>query len=109
MMRRNTFLSLGALAVLICLMVTCLLPAACAEYSFDAVLDEIPTARIFAGAYVHDPSIIAVDGGYYIFGSHMTAAHTDDLRQFHSVGDGYHTSNPVYGEFLTSDRERIFA
>ena len=109
MMRRNTFLSLGALAVLICLMVTCLLPAACAEYSFDAVLDEIPTARIFAGAYVHDPSIIAVDGGYYIFGSHMTAAYTDDLRQFHSVGDGYHTSNPVYGEFLTSDRERIFA
>ena len=58
--------------------------------------DGIARAEIKAGVSVHDPSVIKADGKYYIFGSHMSTAVSDDLRHWTSLGDGYKNSNPIY-------------
>ena len=41
-------------------------------------------APTFKEASVHDPSVIKVDGTYYVIGSHLAAAKTDDLMQWRS-------------------------
>lgn len=47
---------------------------------FSVNMDDIETKFIEAGEAVHDPSILEVDGTYYIYGSHMTSAKSTDLR-----------------------------
>lgn len=69
--------------------------------------DGIAKASIRAGASVHDPSIVKADGKYYIFGSHMATAVSEDLRHWKTVGDGYQASNPVYRGLL--DNQEAFA
>lgn len=56
---------------------------------FTVSYDGIKTADITAGVSVHDPSVIEADGTYYIFGSHMSGASSEDLRNWTSIGDGY--------------------
>jgi arabinan endo-1,5-alpha-L-arabinosidase len=46
---------------------------------------EIRLSRYTSGVSVHDPSMIEVDGNYYIFGSHMEVARTDNLRTWSRV------------------------
>jgi arabinan endo-1,5-alpha-L-arabinosidase len=36
---------------------------------------------------VHDPSVVKANGSYYIFGSHLAAAKSDDLVNWQYVGD----------------------
>ncbi len=67
----------------------------------------IAKAEIKAGVSVHDPSIIKADGKYYIFGSHMSTAVSEDLRHWSSLGDGYQNSNPVYKGLL--ENSEVFA
>ena len=50
-----------------------------ADLDFTVNLDGIKTAKIAAGVSVHDPSIYKADGKYYIFGSHMSTAVSDDM------------------------------
>lgn len=68
------------------------------DYDFTVSYDGIETADVSSGVSVHDPSILEVDGTYYIFGSHMTAAKSSDLLGWESIADGYSASNPVYGQ-----------
>ena len=63
----------------------------------------IATGIVNARASVHDPSIIGVDGRYYIFGSHMTAAWSDNLRNWNRMANGYQPDNPVWGNLFTED------
>lgn len=65
---------------------------------FTVSYDGIATGSVNARVAVHDPSVIKADGKYYIFGSHMTAASTDNLRTWTSIGNGYTPKNPVYGK-----------
>ncbi len=55
----------------------------------------------FERASVHDPSIIKMDdGSYYVFGTHIAAAKSFDLINWHSIVEGeYQTpeNNPIYG------------
>ncbi|MCM1057782.1 MAG: glycoside hydrolase family 43 protein [Firmicutes bacterium] len=67
-----------------------------ADSDYIVSFDGIATAEIRAGVSVHDPSVIRADGKYYIFGSHMSTAVSEDLRSWTSVGDGYKNSNPIY-------------
>lgn len=67
-----------------------------ADSDYIVSFDGIATAEIKAGVSVHDPSVIKADGKYYIFGSHMSTAVSDDLRNWTSLGDGYKNSNPIY-------------
>jgi len=48
---------------------------------------------------VHDPSVVVgKDGTYYVFGSHIAAAKSDNLINWTSFGQGYKTKgNSLYG------------
>lgn len=73
-----------------------------ADLDFTVNYDGITTAKIEAGASVHDPSIVKVDGKYYIFGSHMSTAVSDDLRHWTSIGDGYKVKDQIYYELMAN-------
>ncbi|MCC8168021.1 MAG: glycoside hydrolase family 43 protein [Clostridiales bacterium] len=75
-----------------------------ADYTVD--LTGIATAKISANVSVHDPSIVAYDGKYYIFGSHMAAASSANLRGWSYLegetdgttfyANNYSAYNPIY-------------
>ena len=73
------------------------------ESDFTVSYDGIKTASITAGVAVHDPSILQADGTYYIFGSHMSAATSTDLRNWTSIANGYTPKNPTYGLIYEDD------
>lgn len=66
--------------------------------NFTVSYDGIATGDVSSGVSVHDPSILEVDGTYYIYGSHMTAAKSTDLLNWETIADGYKKTNPVYGQ-----------
>lgn len=74
-----------------------------ADLDFTVNLDGIKTAKIEAGVSVHDPSIYKVDGKYYIFGSHMSTAVSEDLRTWTSLGDGYKVKDQIYFELMANE------
>lgn len=58
---------------------------------------------------VHDPAIfVDEDGKYYIFGTHMTAAYSKDLRNWESFADGVNKENPLFDN-LFDENEEAFA
>lgn len=73
------------------------------DSDFKVSYDGIKTASIKAGVSVHDPSILEVDGTYYIFGSHMSAASSTDLRTWTSIGNGYTPSNPLFDNLFATE------
>ena len=72
---------------------------------FNADYSDIKTGKINAGVSVHDPSVYKDNGTYYIFGTHMTAAKTDDLRTWDRIADGYRPSNKIYGGLYDEDKD----
>ena len=72
------------------------------DLDFTVNYDGIKTAKIDAGVSVHDPSIVKVDGKYYIFGSHMSTAVSEDLRTWTSLGDGYKVKDQIYYELMAN-------
>ena len=77
---------------------------------FSVNLDNIKSSSIRANVSVHDPSILQVDDTYYIYGSHMSAAKSKDLRRWEYVStidagaaNGYVEENPVYGKIYQSE------
>ncbi|MCH5253130.1 MAG: family 43 glycosylhydrolase, partial [Lachnospiraceae bacterium] len=71
------------------------------DSDFAVSYDGIETGIVNARVSVHDPSIIKADGTYYIFGSHMEGAYTTDLRSWTRLGNGYNSSNTVYGDLFS--------
>jgi len=68
-----------------------------------------PTPTItFANVSVHDPSIIKVDGTWYVFGSHLAAAKSTDLMNWTSVADGVTATNPLFNN-VTQELKDTFA
>ncbi len=67
----------------------------------DAEGGESPVASemrplMFKNASVHDPSIIRTeDGTFYVFGSHLAVAKSDDLIHWTQVNSGVYEGNPV--------------
>jgi arabinan endo-1,5-alpha-L-arabinosidase len=52
---------------------------------------------------IHDPSIIKLDGMYYVFGSHIDAAKSTDLKNWTRFTNGYTTpSNTLFGDLSTN-------
>lgn len=75
------------------------------EYNFAMKYDGIATANISSGVSVHDPSIVEDNGKYYIFGSHMSCAESDNLLDWKNVADGYFKSNCIYGQIYDVKEE----
>lgn len=64
--------------------------------------EKIKIGILNAGAAVHDPSVIkGQDGKYYIFGSHMAAAYTTDLRKFKIFAEGVSSANNLFDNLFT--------
>nr|WP_257009856.1 glycoside hydrolase family 43 protein [Evansella halocellulosilytica] len=62
-------------------------------------LDEEGEHIDFENASVHDPSIIKSDGMYYVYGSHIAGAKSEDLINWSNFTNGYTTpGNDVYGD-----------
>ena len=76
---------------------------------FNADYSSIETGKINAGVSVHDPSVYKDNGVYYIFGTHMTAAKTGDLRTWDRIADGYRPSNKIYGGLYDEDKDAFLA
>jgi len=72
------------------------------EETFDEpAIDSIKVGTLEGGASVHDPSIITGDDGtYYIFGSHMSAAKSTDLRNWKSFADGVGGRNQLFSNLF---------
>ena len=70
-------------------------PAIVLDFTVDA--DKVAKGDVTSGASVHDPSVLRVGDTYYIYGSHMTAAKSTDLKSWQQIADGYSPDNPVYG------------
>lgn len=84
----------------------CVLPvsALCeAEEDYTVSYEGIPTGIVNARTAVHDPSIIEADGVFYIFGSHMMAASSTNLRNWDRAANGYRPDNPVWGNLFAED------
>lgn len=73
---------------------------ALSEESYEAKYDGIAVKSNGAKVSVHDPSIDVFDGKYYIYGSHMTCAVSDNMATWKWLGKEYGSKNSVYGEIF---------
>lgn len=56
-----------------------------------------PPAPSFSNVSVHDPSIVRDGDGYYIVGTHLASARSNDLMSWTQVyGDGVNSSKDIY-------------
>ncbi len=86
-----------ALSLMLCLFSPI---AAAAEEDYTVDMMFIPYGSVSTGVSVHDPSVVAADGVYYIFGSHMAAAKSANLRTWTAIANGYRADNPVWGNLF---------
>ena len=55
---------------------------------------------------VHDPAVfVDKDGSYYIFGTHMAAATSRDLRYWDSFAEGVNAENPLFDNLFGGDEK----
>lgn len=50
---------------------------------------------IFKEVSVHDPSIIETNGTFYVFGSHLASAKSNDLMQWQQISSSVTNNNPL--------------
>ncbi len=50
---------------------------------------------VFKEVSVHDPSIIETNGTFYVFGSHLASAKTNDLMQWQQLTNSVSNDNPL--------------
>ncbi len=91
-----------ALSLALALLLVVSLAAACGEkepdYDFNVDLSGIATKNISSpGVGVHDPSILRVGDTYYIYGSHMDSARSEDLLTWKRMSAGINKNNTIYG------------
>ena len=58
---------------------------------------------------VHDPSIIKDNGMYYVFGSHIDAAQSNNLIDWNTFTNGYAKTNNVEFGNLSENLKKAFA
>lgn len=71
------------------------------ELDFTVNMDQIKKGNVSSNASVHDPSVLKVGDTYYIYGSHMAAAKSTDLKSWQRIADGYKDFNPVFGQIYS--------
>ncbi len=73
------------------------------DYDFTVSYDGITKKAVPAMHSVHDPSILQVGDKYYIYGSHMSSAHSNNLISWYKMSDGYNGQNPIFGQIYDED------
>lgn len=66
---------------------------------------ETPVTYELANVSVHDPSIIKTNGSYYVFGSHLAGAKSEDLINWNLIGSGVTKNNPIIPDALNEMKE----
>lgn len=89
-------------SVVVLAFLSCFLLAGCAGNKQGAAEQVVYE---FEDVSVHDPSIIRYEDTYYIFGSHLAAAKSNDLINWESIGDGVSNSNPIIKNVFTEMKE----
>lgn len=74
----------------------------CADTSIKAT--EVKTGNKVAGISVHDPAIVKDADTYYIFGSHMAVAKSDNLIDWKIIAEGVNKRNPVLGSLFDDNK-----
>ena len=63
--------------------------------------ENINKGLMMADASLHDPAMAkGKDGKYYMYGSHMTAATSTDLRNWKMFGNGVDADNPMFDNLI---------
>ncbi len=82
----------------------CLIFTACGQR--ELLMAHSPVEHTFQEVSVHDPSVIqGDDGSYYIFGSHLAVAKTDDLMNWEYVNQGVKNKNSVIPDVYKQMKE----
>lgn len=84
--------------VIFCTMVTAIgLFTGCGKETYDSIaLQSKKEPEIsFENVSVHDPSVVCYNGTYYIFGSHLAGAKSEDLINWKLIGSGVKKNNPI--------------
>ena len=83
------------------------------ETLFQSMIASVPLKAVtsiqhtFTNASVHDPSILKVDDTYYIFGSHLAVAKSNDLMNWEMVDSGVSKTNKIIPDAM-SEMEEAF-
>lgn len=68
-------------------------------------VNEISKGNQVMGVSVHDPNVVKDKDGYYIFGTHMEAAKSSDLKSFKSFASGVNKANKLFDNLFTDEME----
>jgi arabinan endo-1,5-alpha-L-arabinosidase len=82
-----------------------IIPASVFSASKDKNSVDEPKAPVFKDASVHDPSVIKVDETFYVFGSHLDAAKSNDLMQWEQIASGATSDNPLFEDVVKELKE----
>jgi arabinan endo-1,5-alpha-L-arabinosidase len=77
------------------------------EYSNVKLMADEDVKYKFSNVSVHDPSIIKANGSYYVFGSHLGAAKTDDLMNWSLIASGVNKTNPLFDDVTKELKETL--
>lgn len=73
----------------------------CGEKVPEVEISTLETGSANTGGSLHDPFIIQGDDGvFYCYGSHMTAARSDDLSKWKSWANGVTKNNKIFDNLL---------
>ncbi len=64
-----------------------------------------PSIPVFKDVSVHDPSIMKTNGTYYIIGSHLASAKTNDLIGWQQISSNVSNTNPLIPNVYTELKE----
>lgn len=74
-----------------------------------AAAQDAPALPKFKNASVHDPSVILADDGYfYIYGSHMAAARSQDLMNWEMISRNAESGCRLFEDVQTQLQEALF-
>ena len=87
-------------------MMACLAGCGKQESFAEAPLKAAEKVNIsFKEVSVHDPSIVRDQQTYYIFGSHLAGAKSEDLMNWRMIGNGVKKGNPIIDDPLNEMKE----
>ena len=95
-------------ALLFFLTAVVMLSTGCVSVYSQEPVEDLTYRPIFRrNASVHDPSVIRVGDTYYVFGSHMAAAKTDDLMNWTTISRNARRGNPLVPDPETEMKEAL--
>ncbi|MCX7656294.1 MAG: glycoside hydrolase family 43 protein [Treponemataceae bacterium] len=77
--------------------------SACVELPHRIDPAILKKSSLRTGVSVHDPSIVAADGKYYVFGSHMASAVSKDLINWQPLHSGVTKYNKLFDNLFDPD------